>query len=66
MINIKNRTVKVFVLLQQYQKSIGIGNTFCKVYWHCIAVTATANYLSQKLMYNGINADDDDYSLESL
>jgi len=31
-INIKNRTVKVLALLQQYQKSIGIGiaNTFFK------------------------------------
>jgi len=47
-INIKNRTVKVLALLQQYKKvlvlvlqsffeiyiGIGIGNTFCKVYWY--------------------------------
>ena len=35
-INIKSRTVKVFVLLQQYQKSIGIGIVilFWNLYWY--------------------------------
>ena len=45
-INVKNRTVRVLVFVQQYQKvlvlllqsffeiGIGNGNTFCRVYWY--------------------------------